>query len=212
MAAAIRHIDDPAAMADALQLLVAGEPIAFPTDTVYGVGASGLDGKAVSRLYVVKDRPRTQAIPLLLADATDLEQVCPAVPPMARELAARYWPGGLTLVVPAAPHLPGELLAGGSTVAVRVPDHPALRALIRGLGQPLAATSANLHGGPNPVDAAMVFEQLGARLPLILDGGATPGDLPSTIVDVTGSAPRVLRQGVVQVAGAMRAGEPDAGG
>src|SRR3712207_3926081 len=113
MQATILPIEQPTAHEQALALLLAGEAIAFPTDTVYGVGAVGLDPAAVARLYVVKDRPRTQAIPLLLADPDDLAAVCPAVPPVAQELAGRYWPGVLTLVVPASPHLPAELLAVG---------------------------------------------------------------------------------------------------
>lgn len=199
MTARIRLIDDPDALAQALELLRAGEPVAFPTDTVYGVGAAGLDAQAVLRLYDVKERPLRQAIPLLLADLDDLRTVCSTIPAAAEQLAARHWPGGLTLVVPAASHLPAELLAGGSTVAVRIPAHAALRDLIRRLGQPLAATSANLHGRSNPASAEDVAADLGARLPLILDGGRTPGDVPSTIVDLTGEAPRVLRQGVVRV-------------
>ncbi|MBA3944365.1 MAG: threonylcarbamoyl-AMP synthase [Herpetosiphonaceae bacterium] len=181
----------------ALQILRQGGVIGFPTDTVYGVGAAGYDARAVAQLFDVKERPRSQAIPLLLADPRDLGAVTTALPPLALELARRYWPGGLTLVVPAQPQLPPELLGGGTTVAVRVPDHPALRQLIRDLGQPLAATSGNLHGAANPITAQQVLAQLGGRLPLILDGGATPGDLPSTVVDVTGSVPRLLRQGVV---------------
>ena len=199
MAATILPIGAPDTFERALDLLHAGEPIAFPTDTVYGVGAAGLDPRGVMRLYEVKDRPRHQAIPLLLADLDDLHTVCPAVPPVAEELAARHWPGGLTLVVPAAKHLPVELLAGGTTVAVRIPDHPRLRELIRRLDRPLAATSANLHGRPNPTSAQDVAADLGTRIRLILDGGPTPGDVPSTIVDVTGATPRLLREGVVRV-------------
>lgn len=198
MSARVVDMEQEEALEQALALLKAGEAMAFPTDTVYGVGAAGLDGAAVAKLFAIKERPRTQAIPLLLADPDDLAIVCPRVPQVAAELAARYWPGGLTLVVPAA-ELPAELLGGGITVAVRAPDHPRLRELIRRLGQPLAATSANRHGGPNPASAQSVLEQLGERLPLILDGGPTPGDVPSTIVDVTGPRPTVLRQGVVRV-------------
>lgn len=199
MRAMIIAIDDPRALDQAIDLLRSGAVVAFPTDTVYGVGAAGLEPVAISQLYAVKARPFSQAIPLLLADADDLGSVCGSVPGAAADLAERYWPGGLTLVVPAAAHLPGVLLAGGSTVAVRVPAHTFVRELIRTLGQPLAATSANLHGGPNPATAAAVFEQLGDRLPLILDGGPTPGDTPSTIVDVTGPQPKVLRQGALQI-------------
>jgi L-threonylcarbamoyladenylate synthase len=199
VAAIVLPIERKDALRRALTLLQQGEAIAFPTDTVYGVGAAGLNGAAVARLFTVKKRPREQAIPLLLWDAAELREVCPAVPPAARDLGARYWPGALTLVVPAAAHLPAELLAGGTTVAVRVPQHAWLRELIRLLGQPLAATSANLHGGANPATAEAVAEQLGARLPLIVDGGPTPGDVPSTIVDVTGPQPKVLRAGALVV-------------
>ena len=184
---------------EALRLLQRDAAIAFPTDTVYGVGTDGLSAAAVLQLFAIKARPRTQAIPLLLADPADLHTVSASLPQHAVLLAERYWPGGLTLVVPAAPHLPGELLAGGTSVAVRVPDHAALRELIRQLGHPLAATSANLHGQPNPRTAQDVVAQLGERIPLVLDGGATPGDTASTIVDLTGPTPRVLRQGVVQL-------------
>lgn len=190
----------------ALDLLGRGHAIAFPTDTVYGVGADGLRAAAVQQLFAIKDRPPTQAIPLLLADPADLIAVSSGVSEQAQRLAERYWPGGLTLVVPAATHLPADLLAGGATVAVRVPDHPALRDLIRQLGRPLAATSANLHGHANPRTVQDVVAQLARRVALVLDGGATPGDVASTIVDVSGAVPRVLRQGVLRVDEALLAG------
>src|SRR5262245_1288532 len=137
----ICSLQDPGTLDRALALLRAGEPIAFPTDTVYGVGASALDAAAVLRLYTVKRRPLTQAIALLIGDETDLDLVAASIPPSARRLG-RLWPGALTLVVPAAPRLPPEPLAGGATVAIRLPDHDWLRGLIRALGAPLATTSA----------------------------------------------------------------------
>jgi L-threonylcarbamoyladenylate synthase len=192
----IQSIDDPQTLDRALALLRAGQPIAIPTDTVYGVGAAALDAAAVLRLYDVKRRPLTQAIPLLIADAAELAVVAAEITPAARQLA-RLWPGALTLVLPAAPHLPPELLAGGPTVAVRLPDHGWLRDLIRALGAPLAATSANLHGGRDPQTTAEVAAQLGDTVPLIADGGPTPGPIPSTIVDCTGESPRMLRAGAL---------------
>jgi L-threonylcarbamoyladenylate synthase len=192
----ILAIDAPEALDRALGLLRGGAPIAFPTDTVYGVGAPALDAEAVLRLYAVKRRPLAQAIPLLIADAPDLGLVAAQVTPTARRLAG-LWPGALTLVLPAAPQLPAALLAGGATVAVRLPDHNWLRALIRALGAPLAATSANLHGGRDPQTAQDVAAQLGAALPLVLDGGPTAGPLPSTIVDCVGDEPRLLRAGAL---------------
>jgi L-threonylcarbamoyladenylate synthase len=193
---ALLPIHDAQAIEQALALLRGGAPIAFPTDTVYGVGASALDSAAVLRLYAVKRRPLTQAIPLLIADHADLAQVAVEVPALALRLA-RLWPGALTLVLTAAAQLPDTLLAGGTTVAVRLPDHAWLRGLIRALGTPLAATSANLHGGPDPRTAAEVLEQLGGALPLVVDGGPTPGSVPSTIVDCTGAQPRLLRAGAL---------------
>lgn len=184
----------------ARDLLRHGVAIAFPTDTVYGVGAAGLDGEAVAQLFDIKARPLSQPIPLLLADPEQLSAICAEIPPLAEELARRYWPGALTIVVPALPTLPSQLLAGGHTVAVRVPAHAGLRRLIGELRQPLAATSANLHGRPNPRTARDVWEQLDGRVPLILDDGPTPGDIPSTIVDLSTPVPRILRQGVVKVA------------
>ena len=196
MTATICCIQEPDTLTRALARLSGGEPIAFPTDTVYGVGAPARDAAAVLRLYDVKRRPRTQAIPLLIADPTDLPSVAAEAPPLALRLA-RLWPGALTLVLTAAPDLPPELLAGGATVAVRLPDHTWLRGLIRALGGPLAATSANLHGGRDPQTAAEVAAQLGDELPLIADGGPTPGPVPSTIVDCTGAEPRLLRAGAL---------------
>lgn len=189
-------VHDSQALDQALALLRGGAPIAFPTDTVYGLGATALDSAAVMQLYVVKRRPRTQAIPLLIADHADLAQVAVEAPALALRLA-RLWPGALTLVLPAAPQLPDALLAGGTTVAVRLPDHDWLRGLIRALGTPLAATSANLHGGPDPRTAAEVEEQLGSALELVIDGGPTPGAVPSTIVDCSGAQPRLLRAGAL---------------
>jgi L-threonylcarbamoyladenylate synthase len=204
MTATIHSIQEPDTLARALALLRGGEPIAFPTDTVYGVGAPAHDAAAVLRLYAVKRRPQTQAIPLLISDAADLTSVAADVPTLALRLA-RLWPGALTLVLPAAPKLPPELLAGGATVAVRLPDHDWLRDLIRALGGPLAATSANLHGEHDPQTAADVAAQLGDALPLIADGGATPGPVPSTIVDCTGAEPRLLRAGALPWEGIIAA-------
>jgi len=193
--APLRSLEEPDVLGQALALLRLGEAIAFPTDTVYGVGAAALDAAGVLRLYAVKRRPLTQDIPLLIADGLHSIPARFGVPAALR--LARLWPGALTLVLPAAPHLPPELLAGGPTVAVRLPDHTWLRGLIRALGAPLAATSANLHGERDPQTAAEVAAQLGEALPLVVDGGPTPGPTPSTIVDCTQSEPRLLRAGAL---------------
>jgi L-threonylcarbamoyladenylate synthase len=179
----------------ALELLRSGRLVAFPTDTVYGVGALAFDGAAVESIYTAKDRPVEKAIPVLIGDPDDLVKVSLEVPEIATKLAARFWPGPLTLVVSKHPDLP-EVVSSTSTVGVRVPDHPVARALLRAAG-PMAVTSANLSGQPSPVTAQEVFAQLGGRIALILDGGKTPGGVPSTVVDCAGAQPQVLRIGPI---------------
>ncbi len=183
----------PDAIERALQTLRAGGLVAFPTDTVYGVGALAFDGPAVESIYVAKDRPVEKAIPILIADVSDLDKVAVDVPYMAGILAARFWPGPLTLVMPKQPTLP-EAISANETVAVRIPDHPVARALLRATG-PMAVTSANISGQPSPNDAADVMRQLGGRIPVIIDGGTTPGGVPSTLVDCLGAKPVILREG-----------------
>ena len=183
----------PDAIEQALRILRAGGLTAFPTDTVYGVGALAFDGPAVESIYAAKDRPVEKAIPILIADADDLDKVAVDVPPMARILATRFWPGPLTLVVPKQPTLP-EAISATATVAVRIPDHPVARALLGAAG-PMAVTSANLSGQPSPVKAEEVMRQLNGRIPLVLDGGVTPGGVPSTLVDCLGAEPVILREG-----------------
>lgn len=188
---------DPEAIERAVSLLRGGSVIAHPTDTVYGVAADAGNADAVARLYAVKRRPRDKAIPLLLADAADLDRVADRISETAHMLAEQFWPGGLTIVVPAAGWLPEVLLAGGDTVAVRLPDHTVPRELARRLGRPLAATSANISGQPSPVTAGDVAEQLGDRIPLVLDAGPAPGGVASTVIDLTSDRPRILRDGAI---------------
>lgn len=183
----------PDAIAQALRVLRAGGLVAFPTDTVYGLGALAFDGAAVESIYTAKDRPVEKAIPILLADMEDLDQVAVEVPAMARVLAAHFWPGPLTLVVPKKPTLPPAVSAT-DTLAVRIPDHPVARALLRAAG-PMAVTSANISGQASPTDAQEVLRQLNRRIPLVIDGGPTPGGIPSTLVDCLGREPALLREG-----------------
>jgi L-threonylcarbamoyladenylate synthase len=197
LGAAIRSVSEKSALDQALALLRAGEVIALPTDTVYGVVVDCGNAEAVARLYTVKERPAHLAIPLLLANEADLLQVSSEVPAVAWELAKAFWPGGLTLVIPAASWLPPILTAGQPTVAVRLPDHRVPRVLAAGLGRPLAATSANLSGHPSATTAEAAFNDLHDRLPLILDAGPAPGGRDSTIVDLTSTPPKILREGPV---------------
>jgi L-threonylcarbamoyladenylate synthase len=185
----------PDALPLALEILKRGGLVAFPTDTVYGVGALAFDGIAVESIYAAKDRSVETAIPVLIGDPDDLAKISMDIPEIALKLAARFWPGPLTLVVPKHPDLP-EAVSAAPTVGVRVPDHPVARALLRAAG-PMAVTSANLSGQPSPVTAQEVFAQLGGRIALILDGGITPGGVPSTVVDCTGVEPQILRAGPI---------------
>jgi L-threonylcarbamoyladenylate synthase len=185
----------PESLRLACDVLRAGGLVAFPTDTVYGVGALAFDGAAVESIYAAKDRPVEKAIPVLIGDPDDLAKVSLDVPENALKLAARFWPGPLTLVVPKHPDLP-ETVSAAPTVGVRVPDHPVARALLRAAG-PMAVTSANLSGQSSPVTAQEVFAQLGGRIALILDGGKTPGGVPSTVVDCAGAEPQILREGPI---------------
>jgi L-threonylcarbamoyladenylate synthase len=185
----------PQAIPSALEVLLSGGLVAFPTDTVYGVGAIAFDERAVESIYAAKSRPVEKAIPVLIGDSGDLSRVAEDIPAIASRVIARFWPGPLTVLVPKKSSLPG-VISATSTVGVRVPDHEVARALLRAAG-PMAVTSANISGQPSPVSAQEVFEQLNGRIHLILDGGKTPGGVPSTLVDCTGDEIQVLREGPI---------------
>jgi L-threonylcarbamoyladenylate synthase len=191
------RVEDPEAIAVAVEALRQGQLVAFPTDTVYGVGASAFLPTAVERLYVAKERPRSLAIPLLLSSAADVPLVAEDVPKMANLLMRRFWPGGLTLVLLRSAGVPDVVTAGGTTVAVRLPDHAVPRALAAGLGAPLAATSANLSGHKSPVTAQEVLNDLDGRVDVLLDGGPCPGGIESTILDLTRPELTLLREGAI---------------
>ena len=182
----------------ALQTLQSGGIIAFPTDTVYGLGALAFNQNAIESIYTAKNRPIEKAIPILIGDLSDLDKITADIPNMALHFAARFWPGPLTCVVPKKHTLPLAVSAT-PTVAIRIPDHPDTRALLRAAG-PMAVTSANISGQPSPTSAQDVYDQLNGRVPLILDGGTTPGGIPSTLVDCTGEKPVILREGPVTLA------------
>jgi L-threonylcarbamoyladenylate synthase len=181
----------------ALEVLGAGGLVAFPTDTVYGVGALAFDGRAIESIYAAKNRPVEKAIPVLISDLSELEKVAINIPEVALKLASRFWPGPLTILVPKRADLP-EAVSASSTVGVRVPDHEIARALLRAAG-PMAVTSANISGAQSPASAEEVYEQLGGRIPLIIDGGRTPGGIPSTLVDCTLPELKILREGPISL-------------
>ena len=171
----------------ALKILQSGGIVAFPTDTVYGLGALAFNNNAIESIYEAKNRPIEKAIPILIGDLSELEKVGDDIPNMALRFASRFWPGPLTCIVPKKQTLPLAVSAT-TTVAVRIPDHVDARALLRAAG-PMAVTSANISGEKNPSTAQEVYDQLNGRIPLILDGGTTQGGIPSTLVDCTGELP-----------------------
>ncbi len=190
-------IGNPQAIPAALEILARDGLVAFPTDTVYGLGADAFTPQAIERVYIVKERSREKAIPILLGDAADLEKVSPPPTERVQRLVDRFWPGALTLILPAKSTLPRQL-SPYPTVGVRVPAHAAACALLRASG-PLAATSANISGQKNPLTAQEVLEQLGGRIELILDGGRTPGGESSTVVDCTSPELKILRVGPISL-------------
>ena len=180
----------------AARAILDGGVIAFPTDTVYGLGASVWQPAAIAGLYAVKGRPDGKALPVLLADPDDWRLVAAALPETARLLMAAFWPGGLTMVLPRRPEVPDIVGPLAPTVAMRVPAHGALRRVLARTG-PLASSSANRSGQPPLESALAVSDALGAGLALVLDGGAVLPGLPSTVVDLTAAHPVILRHGVV---------------
>ncbi len=188
---------DPEVIRQAAATLAAGGLVAFPTETVYGLGADALNAAAVGRIFEAKGRPSDNPIIVHIADDAVLPDLVTAVPPTARVLMARCWPGPLTLVLPSAPAVPPVTRGGLPTVAVRMPSHPVALALIRGAGRPVAAPSANRSGRPSPTTAQHVMTDLGDEVDLVLDAGPTPLGVESTVVDVTGETPVLLRPGAV---------------
>jgi len=173
-----------------------GGVIAFPTDTVYGLGADAFNPTAVERIYEIKDRPKHRQLPLLIADINQLTTLAEPIPEITWFLARQFWPGGLTLVLPKTDSLPAYL-APGSTIAVRVPDHPVCLAIIQHLGNPIIGTSANISDQPAALTAEEVGQQLGGKIDFVINGGKCPGGKESTVVDVTRESPIILRQGTI---------------
>ena len=189
---------DPNALHYAVDVLRYGGLVAFPTDTVYGVGALAFNHDAILRLYTVKGRSTDKAIAVLIGREADLSQVASELTPAARRLAEKFWPGSITLVVPKSPRLP-EAVSALATVGVRMPDHEFAQRLLTQTG-PMAVTSANRSGEPNALTAEDVLAQLAGHIELVLDGGRVPGGVPSTVVDCTAASPVVLREGPVTAA------------
>ncbi len=191
------HTPSARAIAKAASVLRKGGLVAFPTDTLYALGADVSNMTAIQRVFAAKGRRRTNPIPLLVADMTMATRLVGDFPRAAARLAGRYWPGPLTLLLPARRGIPRLLTAGTSRIGLRVPNAPVALALILRLGGPVTGTSANRSGGKDPQDADEVLRQLGDQVDLILDGGPVPLGSPSTVVDVTASPPVIVREGLI---------------
>ncbi len=187
---------DPAEVASIVEILSRGGVVAYPTDTLYGLAADPRSDGALERLFAAKERDEGNPVPLIAADLEQAREVC-RLGPVHLRLARAFWPGPLTLVGEAGPQLSPRLLAGGTSVAVRVPAHAVARAIARAFGFCITATSANRSGDPAPADAAGVAAAIGSRLDAIADGGPARGGAPSTLVGVRDGAPVLLRAGAI---------------
>jgi L-threonylcarbamoyladenylate synthase len=190
---------DPAALARAADCLRRGGLVAFPTETVYGLGVHALDRAAVRRLFEAKGRPANDPLIVHVDAVEQIETLVRQVPDSARQLAAHFWPGPLTLVLPRSDRVPDEVTAGLNTVAIRVPAHPVARALLSAAGVPVAAPSANLFSRPSPTRASHVLDDLAGRIDLVVDGGPTQVGVESTVLDLSRAVPVILRPGAVSL-------------
>ena len=181
----------------AVRLLREGGVAAIPTDTLYGLAADAFNSDAIEQVFAIKERPDGMALPVLLSDTEQLSIVALKAPEAAHLLAEAYWPGPLTLIVRKAENLPMRLTAGQATVAVRVPDHPVPRELARRLGRPITGTSANISGAPDPKSLDELRQQVGERVDCVVGAGPDPAGTASTIVDLTGDTPKLIREGAI---------------
>ena len=192
-----RENPDAEAIARAASCLRRGGLVAFPTETVYGLGVHALDRAAVRRLFDAKGRPANDPLIVHVASFDQIAALVESIPPHAYALAARFWPGPLTLVMRRSSVVPDEVTAGLETVAIRIPSHPVARALLLAAGMPIAAPSANLFSRPSPTRASHVHDDLGGRIDMILDGGPTDVGVESTVLDLAREEPAILRPGAV---------------
>lgn len=181
----------------AARILQEGGLVAFPTETVYGLGGNGLDGAACEKIYLAKGRPSDNPLILHISEFEELNAIVREISPAAKKLMDAFWPGPLTMVFPKADIVPAKATGGLDTVAVRFPSHPVARAIIKAAGLPIAAPSANSSGKPSPTRASHVEYDLNGKIDMIMDGGAAEWGLESTIVDVSGDVPMILRPGAV---------------
>ena len=195
----VQPADDPGALGQAVELLGQGQLVALPTETVYGLAADARSPGAVARIFEAKGRPAGNPL-IVHIDSVEMAEGCIAAwPRAAAQLAEAFWPGPLSLVLPKADSIPDIVTAGGKTVAVRCPAHPVFSAVLAKCGFPLAAPSANRSNRVSPTRAEHVVDQLGGRIPLVLDGGACDLGIESTVLDLTGDTPTLLRPGMISL-------------
>jgi L-threonylcarbamoyladenylate synthase len=194
------HVPQADRIARAAAVLCGGGLVAFPTETVYGLGALALNADAVGRIFTAKGRPANNPVIVHVAEIAEAVAIAAEWPDIAERLARRFWPGPLTLVVLRGAIVPDVTTAGGPTVAIRVPAHPVALALLRAVGTPIAAPSANCSSELSPTRADHVLRGLDGRIDLVLDGGPTTAGIESTVLDVTTSPPRLLRPGSISPA------------
>jgi L-threonylcarbamoyladenylate synthase len=190
------RVDGPL-VRDIAAALASGAVAAYPTETFYALGAAALSKKAVEKIFRLKKRDPEKPLSFIASDMDMVREMVSSLPPAFTALAGEFWPGPLTLVLPAAAGFPERLLGPGRTVALRIPPLDWLRAVVRELGEPLTATSANLAGAKEIADPLEVRAVFGGKIDLLVDGGPAPGGRPSTIVDLTTDRPRVLREGLI---------------
>ena len=181
----------------AASVLSRGGVVAIPTDTLYGIAAAALDEAAVQRVFDVKERGQSNPLPLFVSGVEDLFEFGRRIPDVAQDLAAAFWPGKLTIVVERSSRVPDIVTGGLDKVGLRIPDHPVPREIVARLAAPITATSANISGQPPLTSAKQVFRHMGDRLDLVVDGGRLQPSKPSTVIDVTRTPCRILRQGAI---------------
>lgn len=197
IATRVLSINDPQAIPTAKQIIQQGGLIAFPTDTIYGVAGDAFNPQAIEAIFSAKQRPDEKALPVLIGDLNQLAELILHPDQRLQRIASAFWPGPLTLILHKSPKVPPEL-SPYPTIGIRMPDLQFTLGLLRETG-PLATTSANISGGPNPVDAASVIAQLGGQIDLLLDGGPTPGPTASTVADLTSQKIQILRHGPISI-------------
>ena len=189
---------EPEKIAKAAELIKAGGIVAFPTETVYGIGTNAFDEEGVKKIYKIKNRPKNKPLPILLAESSQIKSVVAKISKKAEELMKKFWPGPLTIIFEKSVKVPNIVSAGSQTVGVRIPDHKVIQELIKASGVPIVATSANKSGEEAPKDAQEVEKSL-KEIDLILDGGKTKLGIPSTVVDATKEPLEVLREGSIKI-------------